>query len=477
MYQVPKIHMKPTWIGGILELSSKVRYGITSRGLPIFRFIPYERSLGPFAVGCSQRSLFYNVHAIVEPLTPSGEPISGAKEKLPRATLVQLLGTPTPESETAVLLSTYAYDNKKSLRKFPTESLDAGIVKLIPREQITGFTFNIDPPGCRDVDDTFTFNKTPSGWTISINIADVSAYIQEGSQLDEFIRQKATSFYSPTGECLAPMLPPYIEEAASLLPGSEKLTLSLQFEYDAATKAMSGFRWLPSVTKTTTSYTYDEAQAERREEFKVLAEISGSQDSHKWVEALMILYNTKAGEHLKGLGKGILRAHTEPQLEKLAQWTAIAPELSFMAYESAKFVDASQEAFHYGLKTSNYAYASSPIRRYCDLVNQRVLKGFDVKQTNVEELNRRQKQAKAFSRDLFFMTELKGSEVATGTVVSNHEGYFKVYVPAWKRVIKVKTLGEPPIKTEVQLTWYDDMKSPNWKERIVFAFQRTKNMS
>jgi exoribonuclease R len=456
------------WIGGILELSSKVRYGITSRGLPIFRFIPYERSLGPFAVGCSQRNLFYNVHAIVEPIPAEPQP---QEKLLPRATLIQVLGTPTPATETAILLSTHAYDNKKSLRKF--QSLDAGTTRLIPRERITGFTFNIDPPGCRDVDDTFTFEKVPSGWKISINIADVSAYIQEGSALDKFIQQKATSFYSPTGESLAPMLPPYIEEAASLLPGKDKLTLSLQLYYDSTTQTTSGFRWVPSVTNTTTSYTYDQAQAEKREEFQVLTNISRSQDSHKWVEALMILYNTKAGEMLKHLGKGILRAHTEPQREKLSQWIAIAPELAFMAYESAKFVDTSQEAFHYGLNTSTYAYASSPIRRYCDLVNQRVLKGIDIECPRIDELNRRQKQAKAFSRDLFFMTELKGSDVAIGTVLSTHSQFFKVYVPVWKRVVKVKTLETPPEpNTKVQLTWYDDMKSPNWKERIVFAFTK-----
>jgi hypothetical protein len=86
-------------------------------------------------------------------------------------------------------------------------------------------------------------------------------------------------------------------------------------------------------------------------------------------------------------------------------------------------------------------------------------------------LNRRQKQAKAFSRDLFFMTQLKGDS-ATGTVVEIKDDCFKVYIPAWKRVVRIKTMKKiPEVKTELSLTWHDDMKKANWKERIVFAFQ------
>jgi exoribonuclease R len=454
------------WIAGILELSSKVRYGITSRGLPIFRFIPYDRTLGPFAVGCSQRNLLYNVHAIVEPLE---EPQREHKHlELPRATLIQLLGTPTPETETAVLLSTYAYDNTKELRKHTSQE---PIEVLSKRERITGFTFHIDPPGCKDVDDTFTFLKTHNGWIITINIADVSSLIDEGSPLDLFIQKKATSFYSPTGKVLAPMIPPEYETLASLLPGKDKLTLSLQFDWDTKTplSEITDFRWIPSITQTNTSYTYDEAQKETREEILALKHLTNSDDSHKWVETLMIFYNTCAGEKLKSMGQGILRGHTEPQQEKLEQWTSIDPNLAFLAYESAKYIHSSKESTHYGLGKKSYAYASSPIRRYCDLVNQRALKGLSPKLeiTLIDHLNRRQKQAKAFSRDLFFMTELKrpDSISVTGTVISPN----KVYVPAWKRVVNVKTLTELSIKTQVTLRWYDDMKTPFWKDRIIFS--------
>ncbi len=51
------------------------------------------------------------------------------------------------------------------------------------------------------------------------------------------------------------------------------------------------------------------------------------------------------------------------------------------------------------------------------------------------------------------------------------EDSFKVYVPVWKRVVRVKTIQKvPDVKTEVSLRWHDDMKKAFWKERIVFSF-------
>ena len=472
--------MLNTWIGGTLELGSKVRYGITTHGTPIYRFIPYDRSLGPFAVGCSQRN--GNIHAIVE----YGKEYPQTKE-LPRANLVQILGNPTPESELAVLMATYAFDGKKELRPSKTKSNPKEPESSIPiispesssqRVDLQGWTFHIDPPGCMDVDDSFTFLKTPTGWTISINIADVAAYVKEGDPVDLMAKAKATSFYSPTGTVLASMLPRHIEEAATLLPGQPRLCLSLQFDWSDQNpqNQPTNFRWLQTTTTTNTSYTYDEAQEDfhkgTREEIQALASLTKSQDSHKWVETMMILYNTKAGEALKAKGQGILRTHSQPQQEKLDKWIQIDPELAFLAYDSATFVEASaSNPTHFGLATGAYAYASSPIRRYCDLVNQRILKGEGHNDDLVQHLNRRQKQAKSFSRDLFFMTELRDTRPVTGVVVETGPESFRVYVPVWKRVVKVRSLTaipDPKEKSQVSLTWYLDMKTPFWKERMVF---------
>jgi len=142
--------------------------------------------------------------------------------------------------------------------------------------------------------------------------------------------------------------------------------------------------------------------------------------------------------------------------------------LAFLAYESATFVLPTEDTRHFGLNSAAYAYASSPIRRYCDVVNQRALKGIlksPITQDLIDSLNRRQKQAKAFSRDLFFMTQLSSNncESVEGTIIDSK----KVYVPVWKRCVKVRNLDLHK-GTKVRLQWFEDREKPNWKERIVF---------
>ncbi len=479
------------WISGTLELSSKVRYGMTSRGVPLFRFVPYDRRFSPMAVGCSQRNLFYNVHAIVEPFPTDPK----------KGNLVQNLGQPSKESELAVLLATYAFDSRKELRPaktgvplpVPSSYTSYNTPRLtFPKEA----TFHIDPPGCRDVDDSFTFQQDASGsWQVAIHIADVAAWIPQGHPLDQQAQEKATSFYSPEGEVLAPMFPPAFSEAnASLLPGSPKPTFSLVFHWTPG-ESPTNFEWHETLTETSISYTYDEAMDQvtkvpALQALQTLAKDLGGNpdDSHSWVAALMILYNQKAGELLKKHKVGLLRKHNKPAQEKLDALAALAehvPALMDFAQESATFCEATEsDTTHAGLNLDAYAYATSPLRRYADLVNQRCLKAivyspppqsqqppFD---TLVESLNRRQKQAKAFQRDLFFQTTLAvcNAKSVKGVVIQHQldKDSYSVFVPSWKRIVKVRSLVfEPPaLGSLVSLDWYDDRMHARWKERMVF---------
>lgn len=476
------------WLAGTLELTSKVRYGLTSRGVPRFRFVPYDRRFQPLAVGCSARELFYNVYAIVEPAADGKT-----------GTLVQTLGQPTADTECQVLLATYAADSQKALRKVP----DSVLAPASPHEDLTqrlylpGTTFHIDPPGCRDVDDTITFTElTPGSYGVAIHIADVAAWIPAGSPLDQEAAARATSFYSPNGVAVAPMLPRALgEDCASLLPGPPRPTVSFLFSWIPGTPPdLTKGRFHETMAATTLSYTYEQAsnKAETDSWLDLLCRLCSdlgrpSSDPHVWIETMMRLYNTEAGKVCRTVGAGILRRSKGKNAEKLAALEPLLeeyPELARLSESSAEFCPASAvETRHVGIGTEAYAYASSPLRRYADLVNQRILKEWvrnqraaPVAEDLIRELNRREKQAKTFSRDLFFLMALAGSsdqESKDGLVLDWNPDIRRlaIWVPAWNRRIKARVPADawlPKPGSCVALTWYEDRGKPNWKERIVF---------
>jgi hypothetical protein len=146
--------------------------------------------------------------------------------------------------------------------------------------------------------------------------------------------------------------------------------------------------------------------------------------------------------------------------------------LSALPMAAAEYVLADEENVeHGGLNMTAYAYASSPIRRYCDLVNQRIIKNIMDRKIDiiaptkelVAELNRRQKQEKSFTRDMFFMSVLSSKDPVQGIAMSEK----RVWIPAWKRAITVRNT-ELTVGTSYTITWYENKQLPHWKERIVF---------
>lgn len=483
---------KHNWLSGTLELTSKVRYGLSSRGVPIFRFVPYDKRFPPLAVGCSQRNLFYNVHAVVEPVGALAE----STTELQKGTLIQNLGKPNLMTEAQVLIHTYAHDSRKELRKFPpVETEEEHPTPL--REVLKGYTFHIDPPGCRDVDDSITMTWNNCYWEVAINIADVAEAVRPGSALDTHAKALATSFYTPEGQVAQSMLPPELSEASlSLLPGAPKDTVSLLFNFYPKEKAIDQIRWALTITQTTTSYTYKQADNASCQELLALADIAETlgappkSNSHEWIQALMIFYNKQAGEALANNPAALLRRHAEGKLDRVAAILALAGVPEHLAFESAEYcLTTDPNTFHFGLAAAKYAYATSPIRRYADLVNQRALKASilgtplpPLTQDLPDELNRREKQAKAFSRDYFFMTALAHTlegQVVRGVVMesSAEGGKTRVWVDAWKRVITVKHIEPKPFTpgSTVAIQWYDNKEKPRWKERMVFHLETTRN--
>jgi ribonuclease R len=120
-------------------------------------------------------------------------------------------------------------------------------------------TFTIDPDTAKDFDDALSFQKLSNGnFEIGVHIADVSHYLQPGTQLDKFAYEKSTSVYLVDGTL--PMLPEKLSnELCSLKPKEDKLCFSAVFEITAAGKIET--EWFgKTIIHSNHRFTYEQAQ-------------------------------------------------------------------------------------------------------------------------------------------------------------------------------------------------------------------------
>ncbi len=481
---------------GILELTSKTKYGMTSRGVPIYLFTPCDKKYPFMIVGCSERDVSKNQLAVVDfdSWTTTG---------LPRGTLRKLLGAcGDSAAERESLLLTYnPFKSVKAAEVGETPTIDWNDRKVCPP-----LTFNIDPLGCRDIDDVLSLEEGADWWDLWITIADVAEIVESRSLLDEHASLQAFTAYD-NGRAVKPMLPhAYSEGHCSLLPGTERpgLSLVVRIWKDRLTEIQS-VCWCKSKVFNAIQFDYD-TFLEKAEaagiQTRVLAEFAkgilgrATQDPHEWIEACMLKYNMEAAKILRTAGAGILRKHDQPDMEMLANYTMLGgPTLAVLANKAAQYCPANDpEPLHYGLNASVYCHASSPIRRYADLVNQRVIKAVLIGQTldqtfvqssNIGWLNQRQTDLKRFERDLFLLDQISSNTVGqikalvldlqTFDQESAPMKKLKLWIPDWKRVFTWKTAAEIPEAVgkcaEIQLSYFANPAVRFWNEKVVFRFE------
>jgi ribonuclease R len=113
---------------------------------------------------------------------------------------------------------------------------------LSSRRDLTALTtFTIDPLSARDFDDAISAEVQEGGsLRVWVHIADVSAYVPEGSPVDVEARRRGTSVYAPGA--VEPMLPQELSnDACSLLPRRERLAVTAELELDGAEVVSTAF--------------------------------------------------------------------------------------------------------------------------------------------------------------------------------------------------------------------------------------------
>jgi ribonuclease R len=105
---------------------------------------------------------------------------------------------------------------------------------LEDREDLTKKTIvTIDPADARDFDDAISLERSPDGhWHLGVHIADVSHFVQPGTELDREAQLRGTSVYLPNK--VIPMLPEVISNGlASLQEKRVRYAMSAFVEFTA----------------------------------------------------------------------------------------------------------------------------------------------------------------------------------------------------------------------------------------------------
>jgi exoribonuclease R len=459
---------------GTIHIQSKYLFGYTSKNVPIYLFHPYDTSYPPMRVGCSSKDGTNKIGLVQFDTWDSSE-------TYPRANLQQVLGdSGDPVAEYEAIQYQYA----------PWKKQTAKISVIIPTKarepQLEGFTFNVDPQGCKDIDDVLTLSHRDDGkYNFAITIANLTDAVSPNSPLNFIAARQAQTLYDD-GNALVPMLPRWLsEDAGSLLPGKERKGMALKAIWDGTT--LNEFRFEECLVKNDKTYSYEEFQAVEgfpRTQVQAIASFlkgKPSEDSHEWVEQCMILYNLKVAELFRQESRGLLRQRQPGE------------------FEAATYVPTVDAGTHADFNTY-YTHATSPLRRYTDLLAQRYLQDSMKRNTQpnpsgllLYHLNKRNKQSKSFERDCFFLKQV--SLASSGSVdceirdmvLSGDLWKLTLWIPSWNRFVKLRCSGtlsadglhitrkdqseifRVSINDTCQLKYYCDMTQPNWKRRLVLS--------
>ncbi len=227
---------------GIFTMSGKKGYVTPdNERLPYTLFIPRGESLGAA-----------NGMAVLVEITDYG---TGGRP--PQGKIIEVLGDPkTPSVQIRMAIEQYELP-----LSFPPPVLDeAGKLEPITecekgRKDLRKIQHvTIDGETAKDFDDAIAVEKTSSGFTLYVSIADVSHYVKTGSAIDREAYRRGTSVYFP--DRVLPMLPERLSNnLCSLVPDEDRPAFTAIMDFSSMGKRISQ-KYYKSMIKSRKRFTY-----------------------------------------------------------------------------------------------------------------------------------------------------------------------------------------------------------------------------
>ncbi len=295
---------------------------------------------------------------------------------------------------------------KTYVRKFTSEQItQASAIDLAPNfpGRLPVFGITIDDASTVDRDDGIWLIDLKNGsFELQVSITDVSAIIPQNSPIDKEALARVVTLYHTTP--VTPMLPCSIStNLGSLEDGQKRLALTVFFQIDNQGKVNS-FRIKETMFSSVKAFNYDEVERilanpqdnsdeqllvklqqvaqllarGRSGKSGILTEdgyidedgnlIKENVNTHQLIAELMILTNTTIANFLAEQNIHALYRTQDVGFEDLQQ------ALKEMGHCLVPATYASNPKPHVGLGLPAYCHFTSPLRRFVDLVNHRIIK-------------------------------------------------------------------------------------------------------
>jgi len=259
--------------------------------------------------------------------------------------------------------------------------------------------FSLDDASTTEIDDAFSLTPIAGGrMRVGIHIAAPALGFAPGSPLDEIARERLSTVYIPGGKIT--MLPPAAIEGFSLTEGARRPAVSLYLDVRADDFALEGVHTRVELVPIAANLRHDAVD-------RLDAALSAGDacDSVAFSRELRLLWRfALAREQARGKvssgterpeyvfrvqghgesarvdiaerrrGTPLDRLVSELMITVNSTWGRLLDEHQVAAIyrvqAGGKVRMSTAASVHQGLGVSHYAWASSPLRRYVDLVNQ-----------------------------------------------------------------------------------------------------------
>ncbi len=296
------------------------------------------------------------------------------------------------------------------------------------RRDLTGLSLiTIDGQATLDFDDALSIEEKKDHYLLGVHIADVGQYVKKGDPIDREAMNRGSSIYMPDNKI--PMIPADLaENLCSLKAGELRAAISTIIRLNSSGDVIE-FDVMPSWVRVKHQLSYYDANlaVDEKREIGALYDIAckfrrkrldhgaihiSLPEVNIWIDderqlnisktnrespgrmlvaEIMIMANWLMARFLSERRiPGIFRSQAEPRGRLIKDQEGTLFQNWMQRKQLSRFVLVHEAEFHSGLGLEAYVTATSPIRKYFDLVTQRQLRSIFGLETpySAEEIKR-----------------------------------------------------------------------------------------